>query len=214
MAESKRAQEIWFIELFQFGMFSSAMYYHNRTWIWFVNNGLISVSTRRKMGFVHHFHRPNFHIYQISCNAHICRCLRWIYNNNGRTNAYGWYVNTYHFSSCIWRRKGSVSRNKRMHYSGSWFKFHKFINKYRTNASLEVNREAIRNDSISFGITVGLCALVQLLSGIVCIDCFNHTAIRQISRIRIKYFQSFIRQEIGWYDVASGNNNFAVRVTE
>lgn len=84
----------------------------------------------------------------------------------------------------------------------------------RTNATLEENREAIKNDSIAFGIAVAVFATVSLVAGIFCIDCFNHTAIRQISRIRIKYFESFIRQEIGWFDVASGNNNFAVRVTE
>lgn len=83
-----------------------------------------------------------------------------------------------------------------------------------TNATLEENREAIKNDSIAFGIAVAVFATVSLVSGIFCIDCFNRTAIRQISRIRIKYFQSFIRQDIEWFDVASGNNNFAVRVTE
>lgn len=60
--------------------------------------------------------------------------------------------------------------------------------------------------------TIG--SIVHLLAGIFCVDCFNHTALRQTSRIRIEYFRSLMRQEIGWYDVASGNSNFAVRVTE
>lgn len=59
-----------------------------------------------------------------------------------------------------------------------------------------------------------LAAVLFLIAGIVCTDCFNHTAIRQITRIRIRFFESLMRQEIGWYDIAGDNNNFAVRVTE
>lgn len=100
-----------------------------------------------------------------------------------------------------------------MHYSGASFKQNYSIQN-STNASLEDNREAIKNDSTAFGIAAAVLGIVYLISGIFCIDCFNHTAIRQISRIRIAYLKSFIRQEIGWFDVTSGNNNFAVRVTE
>ncbi|XP_031622750.1 multidrug resistance protein homolog 65-like [Contarinia nasturtii] len=39
-------------------------------------------------------------------------------------------------------------------------------------------------------------------------------AIRQITRIRVEYFKSLMRQEVGWYDVADGKHNFAVRITE
>lgn len=90
-----------------------------------------------------------------------------------------------------------------------------FIYQNRTaNATLEENSEEIKNDSIAYGILMTIGSTVHLLAGIFCVDCFNQTAIRQISRIRIKYFQSLMKQDIGWYDVASGNNNFAVRVTE
>lgn len=76
------------------------------------------------------------------------------------------------------------------------------------------NRQEIKNDSIAYGILLTLASLLHLLAGIACVDCFNHTALRQITRIRIKFFQSMMRQEIGWYDVTGSNSNFAVRITE
>lgn len=82
------------------------------------------------------------------------------------------------------------------------------------DASVEENRAEIKNDSIAYGILMTIGSVVHLIAGIFCVDCFNHTALRQITRIRIKYFQSLMRQEIGWYDVADGNDNFAVRITE
>lgn len=60
---------------------------------------------------------------------------------------------------------------------------------------------------------MSLTAILQLVAGIVSIDLFNYTALKQITRIRINFFQSLMRQEVGWYDVSSGNN-FAVRITE
>lgn len=84
----------------------------------------------------------------------------------------------------------------------------------RTNATAEENHDEIINDSIAYGILLTLASVLQLIAGIFCVDCFNHTALRQITRIRMKFFQSLMRQEVGWYDVADGNNNFAVRITE
>lgn len=83
----------------------------------------------------------------------------------------------------------------------------------RTNATREENREAIINDSIAYGIFMTLTAILQFITGIFSVDLFNYTALKQITRIRIRFFQSLMRQEIGWYDVTSGNN-FAVRITE
>lgn len=37
---------------------------------------------------------------------------------------------------------------------------------------------------------------------------------RQTTRIRAKFFESMIRQEIAWYDAADESSNFAVRITE
>lgn len=83
----------------------------------------------------------------------------------------------------------------------------------RTNASWEVNRAEIVNDSMAYGILMTLTAVLQLLTGVFCVDLFNHTALRQTTRMRIEFFQSLMRQDIGWYDTANGNN-FAVRITE
>lgn len=60
---------------------------------------------------------------------------------------------------------------------------------------------------------MALVALLQLIAGIFSVDLFNYTALKQITRIRIKFLQSLMRQEVGWYDVTSGNN-VAVRITE
>lgn len=85
---------------------------------------------------------------------------------------------------------------------------------FRTNATWEENSKEMINDGRSFGIFLTLFTSVQFVAGIFAIDCFNQVALRQITRIRIKYFQSLMRQDIGWYDVFGNNNNFAVRTTE
>lgn len=85
---------------------------------------------------------------------------------------------------------------------------------YRTNATVEENRNEIKNDSVAYGILLASASLLHLIAGIICVDCFNHAALSQINRIRIKFFQSLMRQEVGWYDVAGSNNNFAVRIIE
>lgn len=86
--------------------------------------------------------------------------------------------------------------------------------KSRTNATWEENSREIINDGKSCGTLLLLVTLVEFLAGIFAVDGFNQAAIRQITRIRIEYFQSLMRQEIGWYDVFGGSNNFAVRITE
>lgn len=59
-----------------------------------------------------------------------------------------------------------------------------------------------------------LVSVIQFVAGIFSIDLFNYTALKQITRIRTQFFRSLLRQEIGWYDTSSGNNNFTVRITE
>lgn len=88
------------------------------------------------------------------------------------------------------------------------------ISKFRTNATWEENKIEIVNDGIAYGILVTAVTVVLLVTGLIAVDCFNQAALRQITRIRIKYFQSLMRQEIGWYDVFGNSNNFAVRITE
>lgn len=52
-----------------------------------------------------------------------------------------------------------------------------------------------------------------MITGIFCVDCFNYAAMRQVTRIRVKFFESMMRQDVGWYDTSNGNN-IAVRITE
>lgn len=84
----------------------------------------------------------------------------------------------------------------------------------RTNATVDENNTEIINDAVAYVILMMIASCVSLVGGIFGVDCFNRAAIPQITRIRCKYFQSLMQQEIGWYDVQSRNTNFAVRITE
>lgn len=83
-----------------------------------------------------------------------------------------------------------------------------------TNATWEENSKDIINDGKACGIVMSIISLIEFVTGIFAVDCFNRTAIRQIARIRIKYLESLMRQEIGWFDVFGSNNNVAVRLTQ
>lgn len=76
------------------------------------------------------------------------------------------------------------------------------------------NREELLNDSIAFLIASVVETIIQLIAGIISVDCFNRAAISQIARIRIEYFSSLMRQDIGWYDIEKGKSNFTVRLAE
>ena len=84
---------------------------------------------------------------------------------------------------------------------------------FRTNATTEENRIEIMNDSAAYGILMALISVVHFFTGIFAVDIFNFTALKQVARIRIRFFGSLLRQEIGWYDT-SKNTNFAVRISE
>ncbi|XP_037037810.1 multidrug resistance protein homolog 65-like isoform X2 [Bradysia coprophila] len=83
-----------------------------------------------------------------------------------------------------------------------------------TKGTVEENRFAIIEDSIAYGILMTTVSVFQFVMGIFSVDLFNYTAIKQITRIRIKYFSSMIRQEVGWFDCASSESNVAVRISE
>lgn len=85
---------------------------------------------------------------------------------------------------------------------------------HRPNASDADIYDAIIHDSISYAIHTGLSTILQLISGIICVDCFNRTAIRQMTRMRIKFFESVMKQEIAWHDIEGGKSNFTVRIAE
>lgn len=72
----------------------------------------------------------------------------------------------------------------------------------------------ILNDSAAFGILMTVLTVIQLISGTICVDCFNRSAIRQITRIRVLLFKSLMRQEIGWYDIESSKSNLTIRLSE
>lgn len=92
-----------------------------------------------------------------------------------------------------------------------WFIYWTFS---RENATEAENRVEIINDSTAYGILTLIATMWQFVFGIFCVDCFNRTAIRQVTRIRIKYFESLMRQDIAWFDVTGGKTNFTVRITE
>lgn len=83
----------------------------------------------------------------------------------------------------------------------------------RQNATHEESLAEMVNDSIAYGIFKLSNAMFSLVTGVFAIDMFNHAALKQITRIRVRLFQSLIRQDIAWYDV-SNDTNFAVRMTE
>lgn len=89
-----------------------------------------------------------------------------------------------------------------------------FISEFRKNASPEETLQAMIDDSIAYFILSLISTAWQFVFGIFCVDCFNRTAIRQVTRIRTKYFESLMRQDIGWYDIAAGRTNFSIRITE
>ncbi|XP_005191448.1 multidrug resistance protein homolog 49 isoform X2 [Musca domestica] len=82
-----------------------------------------------------------------------------------------------------------------------------------TNATYEENMEAIREDSMAFGLgsVAGAIALLILIAAAV--DILNRTALKQIGRIRKEYLESILKQDMSWFDTASGNN-FASQMSE
>lgn len=82
------------------------------------------------------------------------------------------------------------------------------------NATTQDSLGEIFNDSIAYASVYVLTSLFQMYVGIISIDFLNRSAIRQTTRIRKEFFQSMLRQEIGWYDVSSGRINFATCITE
>lgn len=83
-----------------------------------------------------------------------------------------------------------------------------------TNASIRQVRHAIIDDSVAFLVGSILVGLINFIAGIIAVDLFNYTALRQITRIRVKYFQSLMRQEVGWHELAGAQNNCALQITE
>ena len=82
----------------------------------------------------------------------------------------------------------------------------------RTNATHEENLAELVNDGIAYAVSMIILGLVHFVTGMIAIDLLNYTALKQVTRIRLQYFQSLLRQNIGWFDVSKANN-IAVRMT-
>lgn len=85
---------------------------------------------------------------------------------------------------------------------------------HSTNATVEQNDAEIINDSIAYLYVTIVISVIQLVVEFVSMSCFNYAAISQVKRMRIKYFTSLMRQEIGWYDLEKSKTNFIVRLDE
>ncbi|XP_017468038.1 PREDICTED: multidrug resistance protein homolog 65 [Rhagoletis zephyria] len=78
--------------------------------------------------------------------------------------------------------------------------------KMLTNATLEENMSELYNDSISYGILLTILSVVMFISGVLSVDIFNLVALKQITRMRKILFETVIRQDITWHDMATKQN--------
>ncbi|XP_054735739.1 multidrug resistance protein homolog 65 isoform X1 [Anastrepha obliqua] len=78
--------------------------------------------------------------------------------------------------------------------------------KMLTNATKEENMSELYNDSISYGILLALASIIMFISGVLSVDIFNIVALRQITRMRKILFETVIRQDIEWHDMATKQN--------
>ncbi|XP_055855395.1 multidrug resistance protein homolog 49 [Episyrphus balteatus] len=85
--------------------------------------------------------------------------------------------------------------------------------KVLTNASKEENIQAIKDDSLAFGIGSVVGGMAEWILLAIALDIMNGVALNQIRRIRTLFLQSILRQDMSWYDTTSGNN-FASKMTE
>ncbi|XP_047539105.1 multidrug resistance protein homolog 49-like isoform X1 [Vanessa atalanta] len=82
-----------------------------------------------------------------------------------------------------------------------------------TNASREENRQALIEDSQAFGIGCTVFSVLQFLVGVISVDLFNYAALKQIDRVKEKFLQAVLRQDITWYDLNT-SMNFATKVSD
>lgn len=83
----------------------------------------------------------------------------------------------------------------------------------RNNATIDENRTEIINDATAYGILMTIVGLIQFAAGIVAVDVFNYTALKQVMRMRVAYFRSLLGQDVSWYDL-NKDTNVAVRISE
>lgn len=73
--------------------------------------------------------------------------------------------------------------------------------------------EALYNDSIAYGTAMSIASLGMFVFGIISVDVFNLAALQQTTKMRMKFFESTIRQDIGWHDTTT-DQNFALNMAE
>ncbi|XP_034836542.1 multidrug resistance protein homolog 49 isoform X2 [Maniola hyperantus] len=82
-----------------------------------------------------------------------------------------------------------------------------------TNASREENRRALYEDSQAFGIGCTVFSVLQFIVSAISVDLFNYAALRQIDRVKKRFLEAVLRQDITWYDLNT-SMNFATKVSD
>ncbi|XP_055916390.1 multidrug resistance protein homolog 49 [Eupeodes corollae] len=85
--------------------------------------------------------------------------------------------------------------------------------KVLTNATREENIQAMKDDSLAFGIGSLVGGVAEWILLAIAVDIMNAVALKQIRRIRTLFLESILRQDMSWYDTSSGNN-FSSKMTE
>lgn len=73
--------------------------------------------------------------------------------------------------------------------------------------------EALYDDSIAYGIGMSIASGGMFIFGVISVDAFNLAALKQVTKMRMNFFESTIRQNIGWHDTAT-DQNFALKMAE
>lgn len=118
------------------------------------------------------------------------------------------------FATSLWRRTSFVWMKHTLLCEASHFQsFHSHFWSFRTNATAEESRNALWNDAKAFGLFATCAAIVQFFMCLVSVDMVNYSARKQISRIRKKFLQSVLRQDMAWFETSAGGN-FVTQLTE
>lgn len=181
----------------------------------------ILVSLRYTVGLVHYIDRSFCYIFESNTERMDDDNLWWIHGDFNRPCRWHEPWNSHCvFTVVRWRRCFRVSLNElpfRLIWIAAYISSKLFFSPclpFRENATDTEIYDTIIRDSISYAIHFALATVLQLVSGVICVDCFNRTAVRQMTRMRIKYFESVMRQEIAWHDIEGGKSNFTVRISE
>lgn len=85
---------------------------------------------------------------------------------------------------------------------------------YRTNRTIDENEVELVNDAYAYAKVMLIVSCLQFVGSFLGVHCFNRAAIPQLTRIRCKYFEALMRQEVRWYDTENRKPNVAVCLTK